>query len=176
MVLALRIRTTDSVQETAGGEGSVAWCTRGDGKAATGLVPKTGQTENPKLLSRCGEQGVANHSFSSGVNAPQTCWAEIWKLWPPGGLTARGSGIVSTAATKSSRQTKYMANLNFKSSSNTKEAAIQTAVPFLCPRIIHLIRNCRYFFYTGKRNFPQESCLLQRVSCGPGQRPFQKRS
>ncbi len=96
----------DLVQEIAGGEVSVAWCTRGDEKAATGLVPKTGQTENLKLFSRCCEQGIANHSFSSGVKVPQTCWAEIWKLWPLGGLIAGGSGIVSTAATKSSRQIK----------------------------------------------------------------------
>ncbi len=67
-----------------------------------------------------------------------------------------------------------MAYLNFKSSSNPKNAAIQAGVPFLCPRIIHLIRDCRYFFYTGTGNFLHGSDLWQRVNSGLGQCPLQK--
>lgn len=93
---------------------------------------------------------AASHSRSTTESGPRSCTAETLQPWLPGGLIAGGSGMVSTAAIKSSRQTTQMAYLLFKFSP-PREAIYQANPSFHNSNILHsaqecsgLLKPCRY--------------------------------
>ncbi len=70
-----------------------------------------------------GETIPSDHSFSSWDEGPRTWLVAIWLGCAPAGLIAGGSGIVSIAATKTSRHRSETRYLRFKLTSTKEDYA-----------------------------------------------------
>src|SRR5579863_493952 len=92
---------------------------------------------------------TTNHSFSSEEKDPRRCKAEIPQLWLQGGLIAGGSGMVSTAAMRSSRAIKLTKNLRLNASSTGNRALPQGASHSKPAMILHSVKESTELYRNG---------------------------